>query len=175
MEIGTGYRLKERLIATSQVKNMREPENFTLFEDAVKKMKNKRSTLEEKQMNLEKAERRTVYSMRAKTSMFARICYEQKAKEAKKVLDEIIRNKDNYSKTNRSRIEPTGLTAPKHVARKAPERNEKDCLTKVIRKRTVSQKQIGPTAVPATNLEKNGMDYTSAKEMDKHNEDRQTP
>lgn len=86
MESVTDYNLNEWLIVAFKVMNIRKVENFTMFGDAVQKRKNERSNVEEKEINLKKAERRMEYCRRKTTSQFAWKWYDQKAKSIKKAF-----------------------------------------------------------------------------------------
>lgn len=81
---------------------------FTVFGDAVKRIKTECSNVDENEIDLMKAGRRMVYFMRTTTSKFDRRWYEQRAKEEMKVLDEIMGTMDSNPMKNGSHIKPTG-------------------------------------------------------------------
>lgn len=73
IEIVTDHRLKKRQNDSLNSMNIREAENFTIFGDAVKKMKNGRSNVERQAINLmKKGERRMEYYMRTTIRQFIR-------------------------------------------------------------------------------------------------------
>lgn len=55
METGTEYQLKERLIATLKIKNVKEAENVIMFGHAARKEQRERSHMEGKGINQKKA------------------------------------------------------------------------------------------------------------------------
>lgn len=73
--------------------------SFTIFRDAVKKRNTGKRIMKKKEIILRKDERRMVYSMRTTTSQFAKRPYEQKAKDAKKLLEEKMGKMHSHAET----------------------------------------------------------------------------